>query len=96
VLERHLGHWRSLDVAVRDQVERDVDAAGAGGDVVGERVDGSLVEGVERRAVGLAASGADLLGDRVEGGLGAPARNTRAPSRANVLATALPIAPAPP
>lgn len=57
---------------MRNQVERDVDAAGRGRDLGGERVDRTLVEGVERCAVGFSAGRANVLSHRVERGLRAP------------------------
>jgi hypothetical protein len=83
----------ALDVAARDEVERDVDAAGLGGDRVGVLVDRALVERVDDGDAGAAALGGDVGGEAVERLARAAGRCTAAPSRANVRATARPRPP---
>jgi hypothetical protein len=69
---------------VREQVERDVDAAGARGHLVGVGVDGALVERVHHRGLGRAPRRADVVGDRLErrrGPAGQVDRGALAPER---------------
>jgi len=72
VIQRHLGERRALHVTVGDQVERDVDAAGPRGDLVGVLVDGRLVERVKLRRVNGSAAGADVRRDLLQPRPGAP------------------------
>ena len=95
VRERHVDQRRPLDVAVGDEVERDVDAA-LGGDRVGVLVDRALVEGVDLRRLGRPTRLADPRSDLLQPQRVRPARKTFAPSSANAVATAVPIRPAPP
>ena len=66
VLEPHVDERRALDVAVRDQVERDVDAAGVCNDRVGVLVHRLLVQGIELRRLGHPSGRTDVLGDLLE------------------------------
>jgi hypothetical protein len=61
-----------LHVPHRDQVERDVETAGGGDDVVGVGIDRGLVEGVEYRGLDHTAAGPDAARGQLQRGLGAP------------------------
>src|SRR5262245_18267189 len=89
----HLDQWRALDIAHRDQVERDVEAARVGDDSFGVRVDRILVEGVDLGGGDAPAAGPDLVRQpiqrrlrpprEVDGGpLAREAASDRAPDRA--------------
>jgi hypothetical protein len=57
-----------LHVALRNKVDRDVDASGTGGDRVSMCVDRGLVERVEYRGVGDTSGEPDLVGHALQAG----------------------------
>jgi hypothetical protein len=55
-----------VHVAVRDEVEGDVDTSGARGYGIGMLLDGRAVEGIHLRCLGYPSSGADFIGHLLE------------------------------
>ena len=70
ILSRYLQQWL-LDIAVGDQVERDIDRAGLPDQRVDIRVNRPLIEGIDDRGVRDAAIRANLAGKHVQLGAGA-------------------------
>jgi hypothetical protein len=90
-VRRHVDERRALVVAAGDEVERNVDAARLRGHGVGVLVDGALVIASTTATSARPPAAVMSTATRSRGSRVRPARNTVAPSRANVRATPPPM-----